>query len=92
MLTTFNELKQVSAVGILHDQQEVFGTLEDFKQADNVRVSDLLEDVYLLHNFLFGIRVLHVALIYRFYGYLAPCELVDSKCDLTKSSLSYRLD
>jgi len=37
--------------------------LEDFEKANDIGVSDLLEDVDFLHDFLLGVGVLHVALV-----------------------------
>ena len=52
MLSLLNELKQITAVSVLHDEQEVLRTLENFKETDDVRVSDLFENIDLLHHLL----------------------------------------
>ena len=91
MLSLLNELKQITAVSVLHDEQEVLRTLEYFKETDDVRVSDLFENIDLLHHLLLRVCVLHIAFIDRFDRHLATSEFVNAKGYLAESTLSDQL-
>ena len=62
-------------------------TLENFKETDDVRVSDLFENIDLLHHLLLRVCVLHVAFIDRFDRHLATGEFVNAKGNLAESTL-----
>ena len=60
----FNESKEVSATGVLHDHEQMLAAFEDFKETDDVRVFDLLQEVDLLKHFALREVVLHIRLLY----------------------------
>ena len=91
-LPLLHELQEVTSVRILHHKQEVFRTLEDFKEADDVGVTDFLQNVDLLHDLLLRVRVLHVAFVDGLDGNLPPCELVYSERHLAEGTFTNRLD
>ena len=65
--------------------------LENLEQTNDVRVPNFLQDVYLLHYFLFGVYVLHVAFINCLDSDLAPGQFMDRESDLTKGTFTDQL-
>ena len=55
-------------------------------------MTDLFQDVDLLHDFLFRVDVLHVTFVDGFNGNLATSQLVNCKCNLTKCAFANKLN
>jgi hypothetical protein len=85
-------MQKVSSSCVLHHDEEVLGTFEYFKQSDDVRMMDLLQDVYFLKHFLSTEVIFHVRLFKCFDGHLFPTEFVNSKCHFSKSTFPYEFD
>ena len=67
-------------------------TLEDFKQADDARVTYLLEYVDFLEDLASRVLVLDVDLVDALDGHILARELVDAERDLAEGSLAEQLD
>ena len=67
-------------------------TLKDFKQADDARVTYLLEYVDFLEDLASRVLVLDVDLVDALDGHILARELVDAERDLAEGSLAEQLD
>ena len=65
---------------------------KDFKQSDDARMSNLLKDVNFLKHFPSWVFVLNVCFVYAFDCNMFSSKFVDSKSDLTKSTLAKEFD
>ena len=70
----------------------MFWGLKNLKQADDVRMANLLKDVDFLHHLLPRVNILHVAFIDGLDGNLSACKLVNSEGHLPECSLSNQLN
>ena len=86
------QLEKVAPSGVLHHNEEVLGGLEDFEQADDIRVLDFLEQVHLLEDFPLAEVVPHVLLLDRLDGDTLASELVHAEGHFAESALSDELD
>ncbi len=85
---SFDEVQQISAVSVLHDHQQVLLGLEYFKQANDIRVFDLLQNVDFLENFAPAEFILHVLLIDGLNSYVLASELMDTEGHFAKGTLA----
>ena len=65
--------------------------LENLKQTNYVRVPNFLQDVHLLHYFLFGVYVLHVAFINCLDSDLAPRQFMNRESNLAEGAFTDQL-
>ena len=90
--TLLDQPEQVSTSSVLHDHQQVLAALEDFQEANDVGVLDLLEEVHLLEDFALGEVVLHVTLLNRLDRNILASQFVHAECDLAERTLAYQFD
>lgn len=86
LLLLHDVVEKLATADVLHNQEQLLGRLDDFKQLDNVRVSDHLQDLnfasHALHVCVFG----DLSLFKNFDGYLLKFNLAAlpfrlSKCE-----------
>lgn len=88
----FDKSKEITTTRILHDHEQMLAAFEDLKEADDVRVFDLLEEVDLLKHLALGEVILHVRLLDGFDCHVLSSKLMDSKSDFSKCTLTNKLD
>lgn len=86
----FDESEEVSATGVLHDHEQMLAAFKDFKETDDVRVFDLLQEVDLLKYLALREVVLHIRLLDGLNCHVLSSELMYPKSDFTKRPLSYK--
>jgi hypothetical protein len=65
-----DQLKQISAARILHNDKQMLFAFEHLQQPNHVGMLNLLEQVYLLKHFPLAEFILHKRFLYRLNGYL----------------------
>lgn len=91
-------VEQLAPIAVLHNHVELFLSLDDLVQLDNVRVADLLEDLDFTSDALDVLLVVNLVLLEDLYGdlqflvilftYLLACQGVLPKLYLTEGSLA----
>lgn len=81
-------VEELSTAGVLHDQVELLGRLDDLVQLDDVRVPDLLENVDLPGDSLDIRRICNTVLLQNLDANLLTRQRMSPKFDFTKSTLA----
>lgn len=89
-LVRHNVVEQLAILTILHDEEKLTFSFNDFKQLDYVRVTNLLQNLYLAANPLDVLLVFDARLLQYLDGHLLVRKRVHGELDLAESALSER--
>ena len=67
-------------------------TFKHLKETNDIRMSNLPEDVDFLHYLLSAIRVLHVCFVNRLNCYITSSQFVDAKHNLSECAFTNHLN
>lgn len=90
-LVRHNVVKELSILAVLHDQEKLTFSFNDFKQLDHVRVTDFLQNLDLSRYPLDVLLVLDPRLLQYLNCHLLVRERMDGQLNLAERALTKRL-
>lgn len=90
-LMRHNIIEELTVLTILHDEEKLTFSFNDFKQLDYIRVPHLLQDLDLPRYPLDVLLVLDSRLLEYLNGHLLVCKSVHCQLDLSEGALAERL-